>query len=147
MTTTDRDTLELGFCGSVRDVFSYLSEFGFEESNSGTLSVQGRDCGGKVTFAKPDWEIAVFYVRFEFALDISITHAGRNYGLFELISALDPENGRNFRQITASNASEASLGLKALSEQLKKYGKDVLVGDSRIVTVLEHARQEFQRNM
>ena len=147
MTTTDQDTLELGFCGSVRDAFSYLSEFGFEESSSGTLSVQGSDCGVEVTFAKLDWEIAVFYVRFEFALDISITHAGRNYSLFELISALDPENARNFRQITASNAREASLGLKALSEQLKKYGKDALVGDPHIVTMLENARQEFQRKM
>ena len=134
---------ELHFIDAVRRVFSYLSEYGFEEPIPDKLCIDGREFGTKVTFPRQDWKIGIYYAWFQYELSVGIEHSGQRFDLCEFMLALDPEAARSARQAKSGTADQTLVGLETLSEQLKKYGMDALVGDPGILSALVDARERL----
>jgi len=117
----------------VREMFDFLSNFGFSEVESSPTLIR---------YQNGDIEVDIYHGRQSYEIGAGITVSGTRYSISEIIQASDSELFEQFRYAMTSTPEGVAKALEELSVLMKRYGNAALEGDQQFITVLEKQREQ-----
>ncbi len=126
MDIPDRSSLK--FEEQVMESFIFLVDLGFSEIEILPTLVR---------YQNGDIEVDIYHGRQSYEIGAGVTVFGVRYSIARIIEVSDPGAYEQFRYAMMTTPEGVAAAIKELGSLLKRYGNDVLHGDSQFISTLE----------